>query len=224
MTGLPRWPAPRTRTRPSRPAPPTPACRCSCSWATSTLITPLGDSAAAAALFPNSTFVTVPNVGHVTALADYPGCASGIVRRFLTTLEAGDVSCAARTPEIHVVPEFPRRLSAAPQAERAGAGDRSTAAGRRAAWAARWAVGDALARWWLMYGSEGHGLRGGSFTASGDYLAYGADPAADEARALRARLGGERRRHVGPPEAHGDRPAAARGLRNGAVAHRLEHP
>jgi hypothetical protein len=25
---------------------------------------------------------------------------------------------------------------------------------------------------WLLYGSEGHGLRGGSFTASGDYLAH----------------------------------------------------
>ena len=96
-------------------------------------ITPVGDSAAAAALFPNSTLVTVPNVGHVTALADYAGCASGIVRRFLTTLEPGDVSCAQRTPEIHVVPEFPRRL-----------------AGRS----------EPLARWWLMYGSKGHGLRG----------------------------------------------------------------
>ena len=136
-------------------------------------ITPLGDSAAAAALFPRSTFVTVPNVGHVTALADYPGCAAGIVRRFLTTLEPGDASCAARTPEIHVVPEFPRRLAGVPLTGSSRAGDRSNAGDRRAAWAANWAVGDALARWWLMYGSRGHGLRGGSFTASGDYLAYG---------------------------------------------------
>jgi pimeloyl-ACP methyl ester carboxylesterase len=135
-------------------------------------ITPLGDAAAAAALFPDSTFVTVPNVGHVTALADYADCASGIVRRFLDTLEPGDVTCARATPEIHVVPEFPRRLAGIPLTGVAGAGDHSNAGDRRGAWAANWTVGDALARWWLMYGSRGHGLRGGSFTASGEYLAY----------------------------------------------------
>ena len=136
------------------------------------VITPLGDSRRAAGLFPNSTLVTVRNVGHVTALADYNDCASGIVRRFLKTLTPGDVSCAQRTAEVHVVPEFPRRVAGAPPADSAGGGDRSTAGDRRAAWAATWAVGDALARWWLMYGSKGHGLRGGSFVASGEYLAY----------------------------------------------------
>lgn len=44
-------------------------------------------------------------------------------------------------------------------------------------------MGDALARWWLMYGSKGHGLRGGTFTASGEYLAY---------RPIRLRLRGVR--------------------------------
>jgi hypothetical protein len=135
------------------------------------VITPLGDSAQAASLFPNSTFVIVRNVGHVTALADYPGCAAGIVRRFIRTLTPGDTSCAERVPEIHVVPEFPRRAAGAPEAQSAG-GDRSTPAARRAAWVGGITVGDALARWWLMAGSEGHGLRGGSYTASGDYLAY----------------------------------------------------
>jgi hypothetical protein len=94
------------------------------------------------------------------------------VRRFLETVDPGDVSCVSQTPEVHVVPEFPRRLAGAPAAQPAGAADRSTPRDRRAAWAASWAVGDALARWWLMYGSDGHGLRGGSFTASGEYLAY----------------------------------------------------
>ena len=136
------------------------------------MITPLGDSRRAAGLFPNSTLVTVRNVGHVTALADYNDCAAGIVRRFLRTLAPGDVSCAERTAEVHVVPEFPRSLAAAPAAEPVP-GDRSTARDRRAAWAAAWAAGDALARWWLMYGADGHGLRGGSFVAEGEYLAYG---------------------------------------------------
>ena len=173
VTGCLRWPAPRY------PDPPVPDGAAYPTVPVLVLvgdldaITPVGDSAAAAALFPNSTLVTVPNVGHVTALADYAGCASGIVRRFLTTLRPGDVSCAQRTPEIHVVPEFPRRLAGAPSAEPAGPADRSGAQERRAAWAASWAVGDALARWWLMYGSKGHGLRGGTFSAAGDYLAYG---------------------------------------------------
>ena len=136
------------------------------------VITPLGDSRRAASLFPNSQLVVVRNVGHVTALADFDRCASGIVRRFLTTLDAGDVSCAANASEIHVVPDFPRRLSAAPEASSAGPRDRSTALDRRAAWAASWTVGDALARWVLMYGAEGHGLRGGRFVASGDYYSF----------------------------------------------------
>ena len=95
------------------------------------------------------------------------------MRRFLRTLSPGDVSCAERTPEIHVVPEFPRRTRAAPAAERRpGSGDRSTLLARRGAWGAAWAVGDALARWWLISGSSGHGLRGGSFTTTGAFLAY----------------------------------------------------
>jgi pimeloyl-ACP methyl ester carboxylesterase len=136
------------------------------------LITPLGDSRLAAALFPNSTLLTVRNVGHVTALADFDGCAVGIVRRFLRTLSPGDVSCTSGASEVHVVPEFPRRLAGAPAAAGAGRGDRSGALDRRAAWAAAWTAGDALARWWLMSGSKGHGLRGGRFAAVGAYLAY----------------------------------------------------
>jgi hypothetical protein len=137
------------------------------------VITPLGDSARAASLFPGSTFVVVRNVGHVTALADYAGCAAGMVRRFLRTLSPGDVRCAERTAEIHVVPEFPRRTRAAPAAKRRPRSrDRSTPAARRGAWAAAWTVGDALARWWLMSGSEGHGLRGGTFTTTGAYLSH----------------------------------------------------
>ena len=136
------------------------------------VVTPVGDAEQAASLFPNSSLVIVRNVGHVTALADYPGCAAGIVRRFLATLSPGDVSCAERVPEIHVVSEFPRRTDTAPAATSAGPGDLSRSLDRSAAWGAAWATGDALARWWLMSGSEGHGLRGGSFSAAGDYLAY----------------------------------------------------
>lgn len=173
VTGCIEWPAPRYPDPPVTPGTTYPDMPVLVLVGDLDVITPLGDSRQAASLFPNSTLVTVANTGHVTALADYPGCAAGIVRRFLTTLSAGDVSCAARVPEIHVVPDFPRRTAGAPQAASAGPGDRSTAVGRRAAWGASWAAGDALARWWLMSGVNGHGLRGGRFVAaSGDYLAY----------------------------------------------------
>ena len=172
VTGCLRWPRPRYPDPPVPPGASYPGTPVLVLDGDLDAITPLGDSRRAAALFPNATLVQVRNTGHVTALADYADCASGIARRFLATLSPGDVGCAERTPEVHVVPEFPRLLRGAPGAERDGAADRSTAAGRRAAWVAARTVGDALARWWNMYGSKGHGLRGGSFTAAGEYLAY----------------------------------------------------
>jgi pimeloyl-ACP methyl ester carboxylesterase len=172
VTGCIEWPAPAHPDPPVPPGATYPSVPVLVLNGDMDVITPLGDATQAASLFPNSTFVIVHNVGHVTALADYPGCAAGIVRRFLATLSPGDVSCAEHVPEIHVVPGFPRRTAAAPAAVSAGRGDRSQALDRRAAWGAAWASGDALARWWLMSGSRGHGLRGGSFSAAGDYLAH----------------------------------------------------
>jgi len=134
------------------------------------VVTPLSDSARAAALFPNSTQVTVENAVHVTALADFDDCAAAIVRRFLRTQRAGDTSCASRLAELRVVPRFPRHLASAPAAS-PRAGDRSRRLDRRAAWVAARAVADAFSRWWLMSGARGHGLRGGSFVAEGAYLA-----------------------------------------------------
>ncbi|HVG68610.1 MAG TPA: alpha/beta hydrolase [Gaiellales bacterium] len=127
----------------------------------------LEDAQRAAALFPNSTMVTVHNTGHITALYDFDFCVSEIVRRFLTTLDAGDTSCASRIEEVHVAPAFPRSLTTTPAASGTG-----TVNGRRAAWAAVATVGDGFARWQLMYSSRGHGLRGGSFTTSGKYFAH----------------------------------------------------
>ncbi len=173
VTGCIGWPAPRYPDPPVPPGADYPDMPVLVLDGDMDVITPLGDSATAARLFPNSTFVIVRNVGHVTALADYPGCAAGMVRRFIRTLSPGDTSCAERVPEIHVVPKFPRRTRGAPAATPAGPADRSTPRARRAAWGAAWATGDAVARWWLMSGFDGHGLRGGRFKTSGDYLAYG---------------------------------------------------
>jgi pimeloyl-ACP methyl ester carboxylesterase len=172
VSGCLRWPAPAYPDPPVPPGASYPSVPVLVLDGDLDMITPLGDATRAASLFGNSTLVTVRNAGHVTALADYNDCASGIVRHFLRTLAPGDLSCAERTAEVHVVPEFPSSLAGAPPAEPAGRGDHSTPRDRRGAWAAAWAAGDALARWWLMYGANGHGLRGGRFTAAGDYLAY----------------------------------------------------
>ena len=164
-------------------------CRCSCWTASSTRRRPSGDARLAAAAWPDSTYVQVRNTNHVSALADFQGCASGLVRRFLTHLAAGDTSCAGRVPAVEVA-RFPARLGAAPLAH-ALAGDRSTPAARRAAWAAGAVVGDAFTRWYnLMFGVDGHGLRGGRFTRARRVLLP--PPAADPVprRPLRLRPGG----------------------------------
>ena len=177
VKGCLRWPAPRQgddTTVPTRmPHPDLPVLVLNGEF---DVTTPPSDARAVAKAWPNSTYVEVANEVHVTALGDYEGCASGIVRRFVRTLEAGSTSCASRTPRIHVVAAFPRSAAEAPQAQPGGRGDASTPLDRQVAWVAGETVGDALARWWgLMYGTVGHGLRGGTFAVKGGYLTY-ADP------------------------------------------------
>jgi pimeloyl-ACP methyl ester carboxylesterase len=134
-------------------------------------LTPWTDGAVVAAQLGSSArWVKVENTIHVTALADPYGCASGLVRQFVRhpeRLHSMDVSCASRIPEVRVVGEFPRRLSGAdPAIPRKG--NQATAAGRRLAAVGAAAVGDAVAQWWYLPGSRGHGLRGGWFDAEGD--------------------------------------------------------
>jgi pimeloyl-ACP methyl ester carboxylesterase len=113
--------------------------------------------------FPSARFVEVANVGHVTALGDYAGCASVVVRRFVRTRDPGDTSCARdANPRVRLVERFPRswRGFAVP----AGRGLRSD---RRVATAAVHTLGDLFPRWYAMYGGRGKGLRGGGFTTTG---------------------------------------------------------
>ena len=134
--------------------------------------TPVADARRVAAAWPDSTYVQVANTGHISAMDDYEGCATAILRRFLTHLAAGNTSCAARIPAVNAV-QFPGRLAQAPPAQ-ALPGNRATAAGRRAAWVASQTVGDAMSRWYdLMFGEDGHGLRGGKFTVPSAYLSHG---------------------------------------------------
>ena len=121
-------------------------------------------------LGPSARWVKVENTIHVTALADPYGCASGLVRQFVRQperLHSMDVSCASRIPEVRVVGDYPRRLSgAAPAKPRKG--NQAGSAGLRLAAVGAAAVGDAIAQWWYLPGSRGHGLRGGWFTVEGD--------------------------------------------------------
>ena len=112
--------------------------------------------------FPNSTFVEVANVGHVTALVDYSRCASNIVVEFVRTTSPGDTSCAAEYQEVRTTDDFPRRLNGVAVSPGPG-----TARQRRVAAAAMATVGDLFPRWFAMLGSEGVGLRGGTFTTTG---------------------------------------------------------
>lgn len=106
--------------------------------------------------FPNATYVPVANVTHVTALGDPRGCVSGLVRRFVRTLQTGDSSCVSGYAEIRAVDAFAVRAS-----------EIEGPPARRAAIVAASTVADVAARWWGMWGYEGVGLRGGTFTARG---------------------------------------------------------
>lgn len=117
--------------------------------------------------FPRSAFVELRNSVHVTAILDRDRCASQIYARFVRTLAAGDTSCARRVPEIRLAPSFPAAVRAIRPAWRR-AGDSSTLADRRLAAAAAATVADVLSRWWLNEDGSGTGLRGGSWSYTGD--------------------------------------------------------
>jgi pimeloyl-ACP methyl ester carboxylesterase len=135
-----------------------------------TLTTWTGGAIVAEQLGPSARWVKVENTIHVTALADPYGCASGLVGQFVRQperLHSMDVSCASRIPEVRVVGDYPRRLSGAtPATPRKG--NQAGSAGLRLAAVGAAAVGDAIAQWWYLPGSRGHGLRGGWFTVEGD--------------------------------------------------------
>lgn len=117
-----------------------------------------------AANFPNSTYVEVPNYGHVTAVYDADRCSSVIVRRFVRTLDAGDTSCVNDVSEHRVVKRFAKHVADAPQATVAGKSDRSSAADRRAAYVAVESISDVVDRWYAIPGYTGVGLYGGTFS------------------------------------------------------------
>ncbi|MGF1667443.1 MAG: alpha/beta hydrolase [Acidimicrobiia bacterium] len=115
-----------------------------------------------ASRFPASTYVEVANTGHVTATGDYIGCAAGIVVEFVDVGVVGDTTCVADYPSIRTTDQFPNRLRDVEVSEGDG-----TLRQRRVATAVAGTVGDMFPRWTAMYGSEGRGLRGGTFITTG---------------------------------------------------------
>jgi pimeloyl-ACP methyl ester carboxylesterase len=115
-----------------------------------------------ASRFPGATYVEVPNVGHVTAIGDLLGCAAGIVTGFVETAVVGDTDCVAGYPSVRTTDQFPRRLRDVEVSEGDG-----TLRQRQVATAVAGTVGDMFPRWTAMYGTEGRGLRGGTFITTG---------------------------------------------------------
>jgi len=128
-----------------------------------TITTP-AEGEKAAQLFAHSTHVIVANTGHVTALDDFGGCASSIVRRFTQSGEVSD-ACTARVPALHLVPAFSRSLDDVEPASPLP-GNRATPKQLRAAAAALLAAADVLSRSYQFHLSSGAGLRGGTYSAS----------------------------------------------------------
>ena len=104
-------------------------------------------------------------------------CAGSCAR-----LAAGDTSLRPAGCRRSRWPASRRALAAAPAAHALARRPVDRAPRRRAAWVAAATVGDAYARWYnLMFGTVGHGLRGGRYTIAGRY--YSLPPAADPVRA-----------------------------------------
>jgi hypothetical protein len=114
-----------------------------------------------AAHFPNATFVDIHNGIHVMGLGDNGHCASNIIVRFVRTTDPGDTSCAAQYPPVRMAESFPKTLAAV------GGGDVDT----RIENVALNTVADMFTRWANMIGSDGVGLRGGTFHTTGDPIA-----------------------------------------------------
>jgi pimeloyl-ACP methyl ester carboxylesterase len=104
--------------------------------------------------FPASTYVEFANVGHGAAFSG--GCARAILRRFVSELVTGDVSCAAHASPVFGYSRFPRHARHVRTRVRRMAGDRSRRGDRLAAAAAVETLLDTT-----IHGRSGHGLRGG---------------------------------------------------------------
>ncbi|MFF4407422.1 alpha/beta hydrolase [Streptomyces sp. NPDC001404] len=129
----------------------------------------------AAQLGRSARFVTVPNLTHITAmtLRTRPGpeaCGQSLYRQFLrapAALARLDTSCTRHTPAVPVLAAYPARLADTVPATPAP-GNRADADALRAAASGVAVVGDAIVRSGYLTGGRDTGLRGGTWTVTGD--------------------------------------------------------
>ncbi|MFZ2014833.1 MAG: alpha/beta fold hydrolase [Nocardioides sp.] len=127
-------------------------------------ITTPAEGAMVARQFPRARQIRVANSFHVTADGDTDHCAVRILRRFVRTPTRWPRhACAAAVPPVRAMGVFPRRVHDVPPA--AGRGSR---AARRIAPLAAATVADLLDRWWNNYSGHAPGLRGGTWSYTGD--------------------------------------------------------
>ncbi|MDX6376897.1 MAG: hypothetical protein QOE98_1200 [Gaiellaceae bacterium] len=167
LDGCLQWPAPPRNDPPIVPGTPYPAVPVLLLNGDLDVVTTTSEAQAAAARFPNATYVEIANSVHVTALGDRDHCASEIMYRFVRTLAAGDTTCAARVPEVRTIIRFPQTSAEVPPATPRAA-NRASVRARQVAAAAAMTVADAVQRWQVNFSGVSRGLRGGRWSYSGD--------------------------------------------------------
>jgi pimeloyl-ACP methyl ester carboxylesterase len=127
-------------------------------------ITTPAEGAIVARQFPRSKQIEIANSFHVTADGDTDGCGVSILRRFVRTPSRWPHhACAARVAPLRAMGVFPRHLRDVPPARGTG-----TLLQRRIGPAAAATVADLLDSWWNNYSGHDVGLRGGTWTYTGD--------------------------------------------------------
>jgi pimeloyl-ACP methyl ester carboxylesterase len=117
------------------------------------------------AQYKNAKHVIIANSFHVDALEDVDDCTQEIIRRFVSTLDIGDTSCAAKVKPVRLVPNFVEHAADAIPAI-PSSGNTATTAQLAQISAAVQTAGDVIARWNINYTGSGLGLRGGTWTFS----------------------------------------------------------
>jgi pimeloyl-ACP methyl ester carboxylesterase len=126
-------------------------------------MTTMADGEAVAKAFKRGRQVRLANSFHVNALPRArSACGAQIVRRFITTLDPGDLGCAAAVPAVNLVPRFVRKAAQLEPAVGLN-GNSADAESLKLVSAAVLTAGDVLAQLGSNSTDQGRGLRGGSF-------------------------------------------------------------
>jgi pimeloyl-ACP methyl ester carboxylesterase len=118
---------------------------------------------AVARQFPGAQFVEIAGAGHNER--HFTDCTVGLIRDFVDTAARVDARCAAQFNPTYGVHSFPRSAAGAvaPPVDPAGR-NRSTRLDRQVAGMAWAAAYDGIQRVFRMFGENGVGLRGGTFS------------------------------------------------------------